>query len=253
MAEQLGGVLAKHLVEVGGDGRAGVDHGVAQGAGVVALRGVDPNRFQTKSGFFGFDTFKRAINLARVDGEFAPNHDVAFAAHRAIEHDVVGVGVEAQGVADAHGLDQEAQFCREFFAHTFDAVHQLAAGFGVDQGDEAVADFHANEVDLFHIVPIQLFGSVVGGCGRGYRVVLLDLFSQRHEAHTRGGKRQQQKDEVGHARDHAQQCQDTGRDEQGRRVGQLVGCLLGHRLRGCYTRDDDGGGQRQEEGRNLCH
>ena len=148
-------------------------------------------------------------------------------------------------------MDQEAQFGREFFAHTFDAVHQLATGFGVDQRDEAIPDFHANQIHLLHIVPIQLFGAIGGrGCDGG-RILLCDLFSQRHEAHTRGGKRQQQEDEVGHARHDAQQGQDACRDEQGRWVGQLAGGLLGHRLGGRHTRDDDGGGQRQEEGGNL--
>ena len=106
---------------MGGDSRCSIDHGVTQGTGLVALRGFDPHRFQTKCGFAGGNAFKLAIDLPWVDRQFATDFDFAFATHHAFEHDVVRVWVDIEVVADTHGLDEEAQLGREFLAHAFDA------------------------------------------------------------------------------------------------------------------------------------
>ena len=86
--------------------------------------------------------------MARVDRHFTTDFDFAAATDHAFENDVVAVRVDIQGIANAHWLNQETQLGREFFTHAFDARHQLAAGFCVDQGNQAIANFQAHQVHL---------------------------------------------------------------------------------------------------------
>ena len=175
--------------------------------------------------------FQRAVYLARVDGQLAAHLDLAFATHHALQDDVVGVGVDVQGIANAHRLNQKAQFGRQFFAHPFDAVHQLTAGVGVDQGNQAVANFQTNQIHLVDIVPIQFFhfgfGSAGGtrGAGGG-RTALTQtcrpILAFDDQPANRGTRQAQgQKHQVRHTGHDAQQSQNTGGHEQSRGVGQL--------------------------------
>ena len=138
---------------------------------MVALRRFDPHGFQTKCGFACGDAFQLAIHMTRIDRQLTADFDFALATHHAFEHDVVSVWVDVQVITDTHGLNQEAQLGRQFFTHAFDAGHQLAASFSVDQGNQAVTNFQTNQVDLVHIVPVEFFWRV------GRRSVFDSLFS----------------------------------------------------------------------------
>ena len=246
MAEQISGVIAQHFVQVGGHGGTGVDHGVTQSACMVSLGGIDPHRVQAKRGLFGGLAFQWAINLARVDRQFTTDFDLTFAPGDALEHNVIRIGVDIQGIANPHRLHQKAQLGREFFTHAFDAAHQLTTGFRIDQRNQAVANFQTNQIHLVHVVPIQFFGFVqsrlggsTDGFGFGRRLLL-------HDAPSHGGRGQSQGQEhqMRHPGHHAQNGHDAGSHEQGGRVGQLGGGLLGHRLRGGHAGHNDGRGQR---------
>ena len=197
---------------MGGHGGSGIDHGVAQGAGMVALRGLDPHGLQAKRGFLGGRAFERAVDLAGVDGHFAAHFDLATAPDHAFEHDVVAVGVNAQGVADAHRLDQKAQFGREFLAHALDARHQLAACIGIDQGNQAVANFQAHQVHLVEVFPIEF----LDGLGHGRRssgqlfgrIAGSGLTAQHIKAQGGRARRQNDEHQVRHAGHQAQNGHD---------------------------------------------
>ena len=255
MAEQISGVVAQHFVQMGGDGGGCIDHGVTQGARMVALRWFDPHGFQAECGFLRWGAFQRAIDLARVDGHFAAHLDLAAPAHHAFENHVVRVGVDAQCVADAHRLNQKAQLCRELLAHTLNAGHQLPAGLGVHQRNQAVTDFQADQVHLIQVFPVQFlrcfhgrlrsrFGRLLGG-------FFVCLAAQNQQAGTGCHSRQGHKHQMRHSGYQAQDRQDAGGHEQRAGVTQLGGGLLGYRF-GCgHPGHDDGGGQRQEQGWNL--
>ena len=197
-----------------------------------------------------------AIHLAGVDGQFATHFDFAFAPHHALEHDVVGVRIDVQVVANANGLNQKAQFGRQFFTHAFDAAHQFAASVLVDQRNQAVANLQTTQLDLVHIVPVQIFGGLGGGSGLCHRFLggfFFHFTANHHQAQTRSSSGQGDEHHVGHAGHQAQNGQDDGRYEQGGWIGKLGARLLGNGLGSGDAGDDDGGGQRQQQRRNLRH
>ena len=57
------------VVEVGGDHGAGVDDGVAEGVGLLALTGVDPHRRQAEGRIGGARARQLLGGAARVDGQ----------------------------------------------------------------------------------------------------------------------------------------------------------------------------------------
>ena len=101
--------------------------------------------------------FQRTVNLTRIDGQLFAHLDLTFATNHTLQHNVVRIGIDGEGVANANGLNQKAQLGRQFFTNTLHAVHQLTTGFGVHQGNQTVTNFKANQVHLVHVVPVQLF------------------------------------------------------------------------------------------------
>ena len=90
----------------------------------------------------------------------------ASATHHTVQYDVIHVGIQIQRVANTNGLYQKAQFSREFFTNALDSWHELPTRFGVNQGDQAVANLQANQIHLINVIPVQFFGrfSFVVGC-----------------------------------------------------------------------------------------
>ena len=144
VAQHVRSVFTQDFVEVCRNSGGSIDHGVAEGTCLVALRRFDPHSFQTKCGFACGNAFQLAIHMTRIDRQLTADFDFALATHHAFEHDVVSVWVDVQVITDTHGLNQEAQLGRQFFTHAFDAGHQLAASFSVDQGNQAVTNFQTN-------------------------------------------------------------------------------------------------------------
>ncbi len=118
-----------------GNGGCGVDHRIAQCAGVVALCGINPDGVQAKCGIFGGDALQCSVDLARADGELSPDFDFALSTNHPIENNSVVVGVECERITNANRLHQVAEFGRELFAHALDAIHELAACLCIDEGD----------------------------------------------------------------------------------------------------------------------
>ena len=254
VTHQFRGVVAQNLVHVGRDGCARIHHGITQSAGLVTPGGLDPDSFQTKSGLFGGLTFDFAVDLARVDRQFATHLDFAATTHHAVQNDVISVGLQIERIADAHRLHQKAQFRRELFAHAFDTRHQLAARLDVDQGNQAIADFKADQVHLLHIVPVQFLGAFIGWQSRrGQTLLQLHLFAHDHEAHPSRGGGQRQENQVRHTWHQTHDGQNAGRNEQSRHIRELAACLLGHRLGSRHPGHDNGGSQRQKQRRNLSN
>ena len=172
-----------------------------------------------------------AIDLSGVDRQFTADFDLALATHHAFEHDVVAVGVDVQVIANTHRLHQKAQLCRQFFAHPFDTAHQFTAGFRVDQGNQTIANFQADQIDLVDIVPVQIFGSFgrSGGLRHGFlRGFFFHLALDHQQAQPRGGSSQADEHQMRHAGHQSQYDQNNGRYKQRRRIGQLRTGLLGN-------------------------
>ena len=125
---------------------------------------------------------------------------------------MVAVGVDAQGIANTHRLDQETQFGRQFFAHAFDARHELPARLGIDQRNQAVTDFQAHQIHLVQVFPVELFRLLCSGHGGGGG----DLFgrfgcgiaAKQIPAYASAERRQKDEHQMWHAGHHAQDGHD---------------------------------------------
>ena len=154
-----------------------------------------------------------SIHLTGIDGQFATHFDFAFATHHALEHDVVGIRIDVQVVANTHGLDQKAQLGGQFFTYPFDAAHEFAACFRVDQGDQAIANFQTNQIYLVHIVPVQIFGGFGGGGRLGHRFLggfFFHFAANHQQTQTCSDCRQGDEHQIGHAGHQTQNGQDDG-------------------------------------------
>ena len=193
--------------------------------------------------------------MTRVDGQLFTDSNLALTANHAFQHNVISIWIDIERIANSNRLNQKAQFSRQFFTHTLDAVHQLTAGFRVDQGNQAVANFKANQVHLIDIVPIQFFGLIQRGLsclfgGGGFWHI--DLVGNA-PSQTCRNQSQDKKNHVGHARHQTNDGQNGSRQVQGCRIGKLRGGLLGHGLGGGHAGHNDGSGQRQEKRWDLRH
>lgn len=134
VANQLVGVLVQNLVEVRGDHRAGVDHGVTQRLCLAPLADFDPHRVQAKSRIFGGYAAQGAKYLPGVDRQLAVGIDLGFGQGHAHQRQAIGAGGQVEVVTDMHGGHQKAQVLRQLLAHTLDPRQQLAALVAVHQG-----------------------------------------------------------------------------------------------------------------------
>ena len=134
---------------------------------MITFSRINPDSIQAKGRLFGRLTFKGSVDLARVDRQLTTHFDLTFTSGHAFENDVIGIGIDVQSIANAHRLNQKAQLGRQFFPHAFDSTHQLPTRFGIDQGDQSITNFQANQIDLIDIIPIQLFRFIQSGlcCG----------------------------------------------------------------------------------------
>ncbi len=71
------------------------------------------------------------------------------------------VGAKLNVVADAHGRDDDAQVDGDLAADQADAVEQIAALGGIDQPDQAVADFQFHRVEVEEL--FDFFRFLLGG------------------------------------------------------------------------------------------
>jgi hypothetical protein len=223
-AEQLGGVVEDDVVEVGGHHGAGIHHGVAERVRLLAHRGVDPYRGQTKGGVGGLAPGERPRHAARVDGEELAGIGLAAADLDALEREPVAVGLELEVVADVHRRGQEADFLGELLAQPADALEQLAVLALVDHRDEAVADLEPEHIDLRDVVParLQVVGGghrrLCGGLGRGGGRGLLDDALAPHPGHAAECAASSRKTRLGMPGNQAEHADD--------RRGQAITCGL---------------------------
>ena len=145
--EQLGGVRADHLGEVGDDDRLGVDDGPAQRLGLGAAGLRDPDGREAEGGLGGRDARELTHGVARVHGHMVTRHHAAARNFRATDaHDVL-VRVQADVVADADGRDDHAELGGDLAADRADAGEQRAAGLLVDERHQAEADRELERVE----------------------------------------------------------------------------------------------------------
>ena len=264
MTDQLMGVLVQNLVQMGGHDRAGVNHGVTQRLGLIALADLDPHRFEAKGRVLGGDAVERAKHLPRVDCHFSIRVNLGLGQNHAHQGQAVGAGGQIKVVANVHGGHQKAQILRKLLAHALDPRQQLTTLIAVHQRNKSITHFKANHVDRRDVIPTQLFGLL--GTGRGRQQVLLQLhFLQGlsfgcvlllpHQIrHATGDSRQAQKGEVRHARHDTHDRHQARRHRQGFGRGKhLPVDLLAHVFGagGTGNHNRRSGGQQQR--RQLRH
>jgi hypothetical protein len=92
LTDQLVGLVLEHLAEVRGNHRAAVDHRVALGLRIVALRGIDPHGVETKGGILGGDALEFAEDLPGIDRQLPTGKHLALAGDDIVQTDAVLFG-----------------------------------------------------------------------------------------------------------------------------------------------------------------
>ncbi len=254
--EQFGGMGLQQVVQMGGQHRAGIDHGIAQRLRAVALFLVDPHCWQAEGRVFRRRALQITHHLPRVDGHEQIGEDFAAAHIHPLERDAIAAGPQFEVVADVHRGDEKAHFLREFFAHATDAPEQLAALVAVDQRNKAVAHVERKRVDRLDLLPAHFFrlGRLCGR-RRGLRqrcglLLLFELPPQHAAQHRRRAEKRQMR----HARHQTHQPQNArGDGEHARLVEQLADQLPPHVLPGGHIADDNTRGHGDDQRRNLRH
>src|SRR6202042_2531293 len=108
------------------------------------------------------DTLDGPEHTPRVDRELAIRIDDALTDRHAAQVDSVNVRRQIEVVADVDGRHEEAEVLRELATHATYAGEEVAALTLVDEWHEAVADFQADEIHRFDVVPGKLACLVVG-------------------------------------------------------------------------------------------
>ena len=247
------------MVEVGGHHRARVDHRIAQRMRLVTRSRVDPHRGQAERGIGCLAPGQRAGHPPRVDGEELAWIGLASTDLDALERDAVAVGLELQVVADMHRRGQESDLLGKLLAQAADTLEQLAVLALVHHRNQAVADLEAEHVHLRDVVPARLqrigLGLLHGRLGLGpcCRYLLGNALPAQPRERPEAG-RNQQEDQVGHARDQAEHADDDGGQGHHRGVGEhLRNDQPTNVALVTDARHHQAGGHRDDQRRNLRH
>ena len=73
-----------------------------------------------------------------------------------IDHQMVGIWLKIQVVADTYRLHKEAKFGRQLLTDAFHTCEQLPTGLGVNQWDQSIPDLKTHEIDLAYVFPVNL-------------------------------------------------------------------------------------------------
>ena len=175
----------------------------------------------------------------------------------AADLDLIFARFEADVVTDAHRRHNDAQFGCELFADVGDAVEQVAALVGVDQRNEAVADFQTDRIDLEQIFGAFLRGDgflFAGFHGRFVGDHLLALRLADQIAYTADHQAEHHECERRHSRHQTEDHErHRGNHDGARLTGELVHQVCTHVGSRGGPGDDDTGGGRNQQGRNLRH
>jgi hypothetical protein len=151
--EQFRGMRQDHVVQVGGDHGAGIDHGVAEDMGLFAQCGVDPYRRQAEGRILGRGADQLSGHPPRIDRQVHPGEGLAVADRDTLQGQAIGIGAQFEVVADMHRRREEADLLGEFLAQAANALEQFPALAAIDQRDQPIADFKPEHVDRCDIGP----------------------------------------------------------------------------------------------------
>src|SRR5690348_8689964 len=132
--------------QVGCDDRTRVDHRVTQCLGVIACRGLDPDRFHSEGRVLRGNTLYGSEYPSRVDRELAIRVDDALANGHAAQVDAIDIGREVEVVADVDRRNEEAEILGEFATHAAHTSQQVAALTLVDERHQPITHFEADEI-----------------------------------------------------------------------------------------------------------
>ena len=234
----------------------GVHHRVALDRGFFLERGIDPGRRQTEGRLGGVSAGQGDLLAARVHDHVLAVPDFAGAGFHLLDLDDIGVGIELDVVEDAHRGHDKAHFDRQRAAQRLDLFGQLVAAVrGIDERQQCVAEFDfkivhfqrrrhrlfrgrwLGVVGLFRLRGGGLFVPAVNQIGQGTGAAAKckernhrNAGQQRHDQHD-GGR-------------HAERFRISGELAEQRFVGGAADAGLG---------DQETGGDRDDERRNLCH
>ena len=129
---------------MGGDDGGRVDHGGAEGLGLVAVAGADPDGGRPKAGSGGGGALGPITgDAARVDGQELPFWKASPCRPRPLEQDAVGVGRSSRLSRYGPAKPENRPSWADFLADAADAAQQSPSWAFVHWGNETVADLQA--------------------------------------------------------------------------------------------------------------
>jgi len=164
-AEEEMGVDLERLGEMRDENRSGIDDGEAVDLGGLLLGLVDPGGLEVEDGLARGDTLEADLAAGNIHGQPAAGHELALGDDAATEEETVVVGFELEIVADRNRRNHDALLAGEALADAGDAAEQFAAGFGVGEREETIADFDREDVELDELA--HILGCAGGARGRG--------------------------------------------------------------------------------------
>ena len=167
--------------------------------------------------------------------------------------DGVVVGAKLHVVADAHRRDDDAEIEGDLPADQADAVEQIAALGGIDEADQAVADFqfHGVEVEEFFDFFRLFFGGSFLFCRRRLWRASASL-RVRVTASRRSRRQERSAGTLGKTGEHHQPDEYAG-DDQGLGLGEkLAEHFVAEIGLAAGAGDDQAGGERNDEGGELA-
>src|SRR5882724_11004656 len=124
-AEELVGMAADDLREMGDDDRRRIDDRVAGELRLLAISRRDPQRVESERRLLRRDPPERDIGTPGIDGEGVPHADLGARDLDALQEDRVLAGPELEVVADVDRRDDEAHLLRELPPEAADALREL--------------------------------------------------------------------------------------------------------------------------------
>ena len=156
VAEQFVRMLLHDMVEVRRDDNARIDHRVAKRLRPVAIRVINPHRWQTERRLLRLKSVDHTEHFARIDREQPVDVHLRLTSGHSHERDAINRRPKVEVVPDVHRRHEKAQLGREFLAHAFDARQQLTTLVAIHECNEPKTDLQTEHVYWLNVIPRQI-------------------------------------------------------------------------------------------------
>ena len=148
-AKKLRRTRMNDFLKVRCNDRQRFDHREALQICIFLILFIDPKRIELKGRFLGRNSLEREASVIRLaDDHVFVRIDVSVPDFIAANFDRIVVGVQIQVVSNADRTDQNSELMSRLPSDGGNSVHQTVVDRAVDQGNQAIADFNRQRLDL---------------------------------------------------------------------------------------------------------